>query len=179
MSVYRCGDCGHGKHLEAWGSATVHGPLDPDGSISEFDWDDVYDVHEDSIQCGKHPGGRIEKKTGRLWCYWRSCPWCYGNGRVRAGGGRSCPEELAFLPFDAGERDEPAHGGWWPVTRPVPPSPPEQRGHVIVVEDKRYLACERCGLDLTCIAAADPCRGVHYRSPAWERTVRAKEKIGS
>ena len=159
MSVYRCGDCGHGKHLEAWGSATVHGPLDPDGSISEFDWDDVYDVHEGSIQCGKHPGGRIEKKIGRRWCYWRACPWCNGRGAFIGGG--SCSEELAFVPFDGGK---PGHGGWWPVTVPVPPSPPERRGHeLILMGGCQYLTCRRCELPIGSIAGREPCAGKSYR----------------
>lgn len=52
-SLYRCAECQHGRNLTAWGSASVCGPLDSKGDIESYDWDEVYEVHVDSIQCSK------------------------------------------------------------------------------------------------------------------------------
>lgn len=154
MSQYRCADCRNGKHLYAWGTAAVHGPLGADGDIDYIDYDDVHTVHEDSIQCGRHPGAVIERLIGDQWCRWRNCPWCSGEER--------CLDELAFADAQTGRM---THHGWWPSSRPVGPSPPEQRGHVLYLARGRLLCCQRCDLPISSIRGQEPCRGVSYRAP--------------
>ena len=79
-SVWRCAECKHGQHLTAWGNASVHGPLGADGEITSYEWDELWQVHEDSIQCGQHPDAVIEKCVGGRWCRWWCCPHCTGDG---------------------------------------------------------------------------------------------------
>lgn len=112
--VYRCAECGHGRHLTAWAGANIHGPLAPNGSdLESDDWTDVWGIHEDSIECSEHPDGVIEHRVGEHWCRWWVCPRCDGNGRTS--GGYPCPEP--GLGKDGTFRDDRygPHEGWRPL----------------------------------------------------------------
>jgi hypothetical protein len=113
-SLYRCAECGHGKHLVAWGNASVHGSLGADGQIEFYDWDELWEVHEDSIQCARHPGAVLEKMIDGRWHRWWSCPRCPGSGRLPGNDfnqGRDCPGKAFPV---AGRDGQLAHSGWWP-----------------------------------------------------------------
>lgn len=90
-SVYRCVECGHGKHLMAWAPASAYGPVAADGDLAQLDdvWDDG--VHEDSLECSKHPHAVIEKHVDGQWCRPWVCRRCDGKG-VDAWN-RKCPEK--------------------------------------------------------------------------------------
>jgi hypothetical protein len=115
--VWRCAECGHGRHLTAWAGANIHGPLAPNGTdLESDDWVDVWGVHEDSIQCGEHPDGVLERRVGERWCRWWVCPNCDGNGQRP--GGYSCHEP--GLREDGTFRDDRhgPHKGWRPLHLP-------------------------------------------------------------
>jgi hypothetical protein len=159
ISVYRCAECGHGENLTAWGSASVHGPLTAAGTIEMFDWDEVWEVHQDSIQCEEHPGATLERLIGGQWCRWRACPLCGGDPRI------SCHEE-AFTRADAGKYDKPAHCGWWPLSRPVPRPSYEVLGHVPLVSVDHSPRCRVCGHFLSSNTGKQPCAGDGHLCPA-------------
>jgi hypothetical protein len=108
-SVYRCEECGHGLHLTAWAAALTFGPLGADGQLEGSGiWDEV--IHEDSIECSRHPDATIEKLVDGQWCRWWVCPQC--KGKQRRPGWPACPEPgLPPEPRTYGER----HVGWRPV----------------------------------------------------------------
>jgi len=156
-SVYRCAECRHGRHLTAWGSASVHGPLGADGEIDYCDWDEVWQVHEVSIQCTSHPGAVLEKFIGGLWCRWWSCPRCTGDGR-----GGYCPED-GIRPAD-GDGKRTAHSGWWPIDEPWPVSTVDRNGHVFT--PGRNPHCRYCQVDATSIAGREmECEGDQHECP--------------
>jgi hypothetical protein len=96
-SVYRCADCGHGRHLWAWAGANAYGPLATNGELEYYEDVDEWGIHEDSIQCSEHPGAVIEHSIDGQWHRWWSCARCHGrsllgdNGRPWLGDGRSYP----------------------------------------------------------------------------------------
>jgi len=159
-SVYRCVPCGHGTHLEAWGNASVHGPLAADGEIEGYDWDELWQVHEDSIQCTGHPGAALEKKIGGRWHRWWNCPRCHGSGRAGTSwpvqDGYPCPEE-GIPDAERGGRGR-VHGGWWPAGE-EPPSP-DRLGHVFTRAGD--WACRYCGRP----SSEQPCPGDRHTCPA-------------
>lgn len=123
----------------------VHGPLGPDGEISSYEWDELYEVHEDSIQCSRHPGGGLEKFIGGRWCLWVNCPRCHGRGTFTVPAGlreheRECPEE-GFTDVEG----RVSHGHWF-----TPGGRPE---------------CRTCGVLAESIAGRDPCRGRGHTCP--------------
>lgn len=158
--VYRCTECGNGQNLTAYANAVVRGPLDADGSISTFDWEEVWEVHEDSIQCGKHPDPDLEKMIDGQWCRWRTCSICHGSNRAH------CPDD-GFTAAGSGKYAWLVHRGWWPVGELVPQAAAEQLGHVAFLEDGQLYCCRRCGLPISSIAAREPCQGEKWQSKMW------------
>lgn len=154
-SVYRCADCGHGEHLTAWGAATVHGPLAADGEIAEDIWTEVYEVyevHEGSIQCSKHPDAVIERCIDGEWCRWWCCPWCLG---------------------DAGRCDyvTGTHDGWRPIAEiaTMPPLPGIARGHALILEPgepARLARCRICEAERGSLRGEGQCPGDHHNCPS-------------
>jgi hypothetical protein len=110
--IYRCAECGHGRHLTAWANVCAHGPLGPDGHLTRYDWDEEDEIHEDSIQCTIHPDGAIEHRVGERWHRWWACPKCSGTGKASSG----YPCHAAGLQDDGSLRDDEcgAHHGWRP-----------------------------------------------------------------
>lgn len=163
--AYRCAGCGHGRHLTAWGSATVHGPLGAAGDIEAFDWDEVWQVHEASIQCARHPGGLLEKNIGGRWHRWHRCPLCHGTGQVPSARfwdePRKCPAD--GFP-DSEQQGRLAHGAWWPAGEILPPSPLEAAGHRFM--PGHDLQCRHCGAMLSSNVGRSPCAGEGHCCPA-------------
>ncbi len=143
--VYRCVPCGHGGHLTAWATASVHGPLGADGHVTTYDYDEETDLHEDSIQCTVHPDEVLEKHIDGVWCRWWSCFRCGGTGRADPDRGRyACP-----FPGEPGV----GHAGWRPAGEipDLPAWPGLGTGHVLS-QDLRYFRpghpspdCRTCG----------------------------------
>lgn len=162
--VYRCPECGHGHHLTAWGNASVHGPLGQDGEITAYEYDELYEVHEDSIQCSRHPDGGFDKFIGGRWCRWVDCPRCQGRGKFTVRDGlhdyeRECPEE-GFTDVEG----RVAHGGWWPCGQAPPVFALERRG------GHRFTPggspeCRICGALAGSIAGHDACPGKGHQCP--------------
>lgn len=163
-SLYRCAECGHGQDLGAWAIAVIHGPLGADGELAAIGWDEQLDLHEDSIQCAKHPGARIEKRVSNWWCLWRNCPRCDGAGRSRDRGW-DCPEE-GFRPADSGPGGPLAHSGWWPSDEPVPASSSslDRLGHQFTPGVRAH--CRHCEAIVGAVIAKNPCPGDQHRCPA-------------
>jgi hypothetical protein len=160
-SVYRCADCGHGKHLMAWAPANVYGPLGPDGELAEDTdvWTDG--IHEDSIQCCEHPSAIIEHWAGGEWCRWWRCPWCWGDGK-------HCPYE-GFRP--AGGTRTGAHEGLRPAReiKRLPALPGAAPGHVFKMSTgmpARNATCRICTVFVTSITGGRPCEGDRHECPA-------------
>lgn len=157
-SVYRCAECGHGRHLTAWGNASVHGPLGADGEIESFEWDEVWQVHEDSIQCARHPDGVVEKAIDGRWCRWWACPRCFGKDDRGY-----CPEE-GIHPAD-GDGKRLAHAGWWPTGEPWPVSTLDRGSHVF--PPGRDPRCRYCRVPAGSVTAKDlECEGDRHQCPA-------------
>lgn len=76
MSIYRCAECGHGRHLYAWSQAVAYGPVDRDGLLARHDDTDDCFLFVESIQCDRHPSGRIETKVGTRFHVWERCGLC-------------------------------------------------------------------------------------------------------
>jgi hypothetical protein len=116
-SVYRCAECGHHRHLTAWAGALAFGPLHADGTLASHDTVEDDWLHEDSIQCGKHPGAVLEKSVDGQWCRWWNCPACAGTGKVggswRYPQGYPCRAEGISIEGEWGPRT--LHQGWFPV----------------------------------------------------------------
>lgn len=103
--VYRCVTCRHGRHLTACATLIASGPVDTDGDLAEHNGIVEVDLHEDSLQCTRHPDGVIEKRVDGVWCRWWNCPRCNGVGNCRYQG-------------DSHTYPCPAHGphsGWRPA----------------------------------------------------------------
>lgn len=152
-SAYRCAECGHGRHLTAWGNASVCGPLGADGEITEYEWDELWQLHEDSIQCARHPGAAWEKLVAGRYCRWYCCTRCDGDGR-----GGQCPC-TGVHPAD-GDGKRTAHSGWW-QGEPWPSSDLDRDGHAFT--PGRDPHCRYCG------AFADGesgCKGDTHECPA-------------
>lgn len=108
-SVFRCADCGHGEFLWAWAGALVEGPLGADGHLAGFEITEEDWLHEDSIDCQRHPGAEIEKLVDDQWCrYWR-CPECEGKPRQPW---NQC-RQPGLPPDPPGHAER--HEGWRPV----------------------------------------------------------------
>lgn len=158
QEVYRCAECGHGKHLAAWGSASVHGPLSAGGEIESYDWDEVWEVHEDSIQCAVHPGAVLEKSIVGRWCRWWICSRC--DGKTRDG---HCPED-GIHPAD-GDGKQIVHAGWWPSDEPWPVSALDRGGHVFT--PGRDPHCRYCRVIAGSTSAQTlECEGDRHQCPA-------------
>jgi len=118
--AYRCGECKSWRHLTAWAAAVVEGPLDATGHLIEYtDVEDCY-LHEDSIQCTKHPDALIEMFRKGYWCRWWSCPKCRGYGRVGSQGpcregGYQCSGGLKHAE-GSWYWDGKIHEGWLPAS---------------------------------------------------------------
>jgi hypothetical protein len=168
VSVYRCGECGHGKHLIAWAVMLAHGPLGPDGHLAHVDYDEEDFLWEDSIQCARHPDGPLEIDIGGQWHRWWNCPLCHGRGEVTAGQAwqatkRQCPMPGARVPDAAGK--QPVHGCWWPLSEPWPVSTLDRAGHVFTPGVDPY--CRHCGVPAQSISGQEkPCPGAGHRCPA-------------
>lgn len=155
-SLYRCAECGHGQHLTAWGNASVHGKLGADGEIESYDWDDLWEIHEDSIQCERHPDAVLEKFAAGQWCRWWNCPRCGGRGRA-------CPED-GILPAD-GDGKRTAHAGLWPSDEPWPVSTLDRRGHVF--PPGKEPQCRHCAAPAGSTAGREmECAGDKHECPA-------------
>lgn len=157
LPAWRCAECRHGRNLTAWGNASVHGKLGADGEIESYDWDEVWEIHEDSIQCDRHPGAVIEKSIGSRWCRWWCCPRCDGDGRDGY-----CPEE-GIRPAD-GDGKRTAHAGWWPSDEPWPVSALDRRGHVFTPGREPY--CRYCRVSAASTAGRElDCEGDRHECP--------------
>jgi hypothetical protein len=157
QEVYRCTECGHGKHLAAWGNASVHGPLSAAGEIESYDWDDLWEVHEDSIQCARHPDMVLEKLIGGRWCRWWACSRCDGKTRDD-----HCPEN-GIHPAD-GDGKQIAHAGWWPSDEPWPVSTLDRGGHVFTPGRNAY--CRYCRVIAGSTSAQKlECEGDNHQCP--------------
>lgn len=162
---YRCAECGHGRHLTAWGLASVHGPLGPDGDIAEIAWDEVFELFEDSIQCSQHPAFDLHKFIDGRWCQWVNCPRCHGHGNFTIKDGlrdytKQCPED-AFTDVYG----RPVHGGWWPLGQDPPAFTLERRGgHWLTPGGNPE--CRICGTLSGSINSGKPCPGKGHQCPA-------------
>jgi hypothetical protein len=161
MSLYRCAECQHGRNLSAWGNASVYGPLDEKGDISYIEWEEVYNVHLDSIQCRKHPDPILEKKINGQWCRWWTCPLCQERDEDR----KHCPEEgVEPFPPDTSHRPRRVHGTWWPNRRAWPRSTVNRNGHVFTPGMRG--TCRHCGTHVTSLAAEELlCEGDRHQCP--------------
>jgi hypothetical protein len=157
-SVYRCAECGHGKHLTAWANVCCHGPLGSDGHLTEYDWDEEDWLQEDSIQCAEHPDAVVEKLIDGTWCQWYQCRWCLGDGR-------SCDE--GFRPPGGSGK---VHAGWRPVTEiaGLPALPGAGPGHVFALvpgRPGREATCRICQCLAGSIAGCKACQGDRHECP--------------
>lgn len=160
-SVYRCAECRNGKHLTAWAIVLCHGPLDADGHLTEYDWDEEDWLHEDSIECSKHPAAVIEHSVNGEWCRWWRCPWCWGDGKY-------CPYE-GFRPADGTRTD--AHQGLRPAReiKRLPALPGAAPGHIFKASPTapaRDATCRICTNYATSITGRRPCEGDRHECPA-------------
>lgn len=160
-SVYRCVPCGHGRDLMAWAPANVYGPLGADGELAGDTDVWTYGIHEDSIQCSKHPDAMIEMCAGGVWCRWWRCPWCDGDGK-------SC--EAGFRPPGAIGRAL-SHEGWRPAAElgDLPALPGAGPGHVFIVkpgEPGRNACCHLCQVPAGSISGQAECPGDRHQCPA-------------
>lgn len=125
--VYRCADCGHGRHLMAYGLAVTYGPLGADGELERHDDVDDYDIQEGSICCTTHIDSVIEKQVNGVWCRFWNCPRCQGYGKVdRRTGTRG-----AWDGFECSEGIPMPRGGWGKIHegwRPVAELAAEETG---------------------------------------------------
>jgi hypothetical protein len=157
VGIYRCAECGHGDNLIVWAGVLVHGPLMADGHIDldNADYMEEDFLHEDSIQCGKHPDGPLEKSVDGQWCRWWNCPRCRGEGRYRktwdVPDGFPCPDPGIFAADGDGRRR--VHGGWLVIGTEVPSL--NQFGHEYPEEGRPI--CRHCGCDGTSLLAERPC----------------------
>lgn len=116
--AYRCAECKSLKHLVAWASALIEGPLDERGQLASYDYVEDTGLQEDSIHCTRHIDAAVELFRGGLWCRWWSCPQCRGTRRVGQngiGGGYACRGGIQKPPGFDGHWDGKVHKGWLPA----------------------------------------------------------------
>lgn len=118
QEAYRCAQCRHGRHLSASAAAVVTGPLAPDGTLGAHDHVDEAYLHEDSIQCDRHPDAEIQRFGDGEWCRWWRCDGCKGRGRVSQSwnhpDGVPCRGEAGARLRPFGGASGP-HEGWVPI----------------------------------------------------------------
>lgn len=115
--AYRCAECKSWRHLMAWAAALIEGPLDADGNLARYDYEEDCYLHEDSIHCTRHMDAPIELFREGRWCRWWSCPRCKGCGRIgnnTAERGYECPEGIQVAASSWGWNGK-AHKGWLPA----------------------------------------------------------------
>ena len=75
--VYRCSECGHGRHLTAWFSGLAEGTVEGSRFGEEiYGWEDT-EIQEGSLACSVH-GDLVEihKRVDGVWCAPSRCPAC-------------------------------------------------------------------------------------------------------
>lgn len=118
--VWRCSECGHGRFLDAYARALVRGPVDSDGLVNQYDYDDC-DTIEESITCRVHADQFVpEKRVNGRWCRWHDCTRCHGSGTIpgpgKGLGAWACPGDGSVGPmWTVVAGMTPGHGEWRPV----------------------------------------------------------------
>jgi hypothetical protein len=111
--AYRCAECKSWRHLHAWATGVIEGPLGAKGELASYDYVDECGLQEDSIHCTRHMGAGIEMFLGGRWCRWWSCPKCKGTRRTGEGG-YACLYGIEKPP-GPGHWDGKLHEGWLPA----------------------------------------------------------------
>ena len=90
--VYRCSECGHGRHLTAWFLGLAEGTVEGSRFGEEIQgWEDT-EVQESSLACSVH-GALVEvhKLVDGVWCVPTMCPACaFGATTSAYGYARTC-----------------------------------------------------------------------------------------